>query len=304
MNRVIIFGGTGFIGLSLAKHLKSWGYTPVIIGRKSGNLYHDFEYHAWDARTLGPWVQALEQAIAIVNLTGKSVDCVKTPENIDEILRSRVDSTLVIGEALKNLNNPPKIWIQMSTAHIYGDSETHLCTENASLGYGLAPFVGRAWEEAFWKSIYSTTRGVVLRTSFVIGKKGGALKSLQSIAAKGLGGKTGSGKQGMSWIHEWDMNEIIRNAIENPDYQGIINVSSPKPCSNLEFMRTLRKVMKMPFGISSPAFIVRLGAKYFLKTDPELALYGRYIYPEKLLNGGFDFKFSNLEEALQDLIET
>lgn len=170
MKQVVITGGTGFIGLSLAKHLSQKGFQPVIIGRNRPTAHTKFDFIKWDAVNSGDWIHALENAHAIINLTGKTVDCVKTPENCDLILRSRVESTRIIGKALKEISNPPKVWVQMSTAHIFGDPPTILCTESSSTGYGLAPFVGKAWEEALMQSLPSGIREVRLRTSFVIGK--------------------------------------------------------------------------------------------------------------------------------------
>ena len=303
MNKVCIFGGTGFIGLSLAEHLKERGLIPVIIGRNKPDISIDHEFLQWDAISLGSWAGVLENAKAIVNLTGKTVDCIKSPDNCDLILRSRVDSTKVIGKAISEVENPPKIWIQMSTAHIYGDPPAQICNEKSSTGYGLAPFVGKAWEDAFLESIPQNIRGVRLRTSFVIGKNGGALKSLKRITKMGLGGHVGDGSQGMSWIHEYDMNELIFQAITNETYNEVYIPSSPNPVSNKEFMKLLRKTIGMPIGIPTPEFMVRLGAKVLFKTDPELALYGRYVKSERLEKEGFNFKFSKLENALENLLK-
>lgn len=302
-NKIIIFGGTGFIGLSLAYHLKSKGFQPILIARNEPNPSIDHEFRKWDAHSIGNWIEDLNDSKAIVNLTGKTVDCIKTPDNCDLILRSRVDSTKLIGKAIKEVANPPKIWIQMSTAHIYGDPPTQICTENSSTGYGLAPYVGKAWEEAFLNSIPEDIREVRLRTSFVIGKNGGALKSLKRITKLGLGGKVGHGNQGMSWIHEHDMNELIFQAITNEKFTGMYIASAPNPVSNKNFMQLLRKKTGMPIGIPTPEFIVRMGAKLIFKTDPELALYGRYVKSERLEKEGFSFKFPNLEDALNDLIK-
>ncbi len=302
MKKILIFGGTGFIGLSLANHLKNKGHKPVLIARNkpTDNVKHDFIN--WDAYSIGPWIKELEDAFAIVNLAGKLVDCIKTPDNCDIILRSRIDATNIIGEAIKQTSNPPKIWIQMSTAHIYGAPPRQVCTEGSSFGYGLAPFVGQKWEEAFLKSKPDEIRGVRLRTSFVIGKNGGALQSLKRIVQLGLGGKVGHGQQGFSWIHEEDMNQIIEQSIINESYVGAYIASSPNPVSNNIFMKTLREKLNMPIGLSAPEFIMRIGAKLIFKTDPELALYGRYVKSKRLKSKGYEFKFPSLEEALEDLI--
>ncbi len=304
MKQVVITGGTGFIGLSLAKHLSQKGFQPVIIARNRPTAHTKFDFIKWDAVNPGDWIHSLENAHAIINLTGKTVDCIKTPENCDLILRSRVESTRNIGKALKEVRNPPKVWVQMSTAHIYGDPPSIPCTESSSTGYGLAPFVGKAWEEALMQSLPSGIREVRLRTSFVIGKNGGALVKLKRIVQLGLGGTVGKGTQGMSWIHEYDMNELIHHAIVNENYQGVYVASSPNPVSNAVFMKELRRSLKIPFGLPAPEFMVRMGASLLFRTDPELALYGRYVKSERLEKEGFTFKFPNLSDALNDIYRT
>lgn len=303
MQSIPITGGTGFIGLSLAEYLSHLGYQPILIARHRPEKPLKFSFVQWDAVNQGDWVQSLEGALAIVNLAGKTVDCVKTPDNCDLILRSRVDSTRAVGRALASLDNPPKAWVQMSTAHIYGDPPSQICTEDSSTGYGLAPFVGKAWEEALLDSIPEGIREVRLRTSFVIGKNGGALKSLKRITRMGLGGRVGHGRQGISWIHEYDMNEIIHQAIINEKFKGVYIASSPKPVSNREFMKALRKKLGVPVGLPAPEWLARIGARWIFKTDPELALYGRYVLPKRLEETGYIFKYPDLERALDDLTQ-
>lgn len=299
---IVIFGGTGFIGLSLAFHLKELGYESVLVARNNSKQKHPFKFVAWDAVNVGDWKYLLDDAEAIVNLAGKSVDCIKSPDNCDTILRSRVDSCKVIGKALLEIENKPKVWVQMSTAHIYGDPPSQIIDESSSFGYGLAPTVGKAWEEAYHQSVPENIRKVILRTSFVIGKNGGALKSLKRIVNMGLGGKSGSGKQGISWIHEYDMNQIIVNSIFDNNYNGAYIATAPNPVSNYEFMKSLRKAMNMPIGLSAPELIIRIGARFVFRTDPELVLYGRYIVPTRLLKQNYKFKFSLLKDALNDLV--
>lgn len=304
MKNVLIFGGTGFIGLSLSDHLHSKGYTPILLGRNIPKESLKYKFLKWDAMTVGDWSEFLNDAIAVVNLAGKTVDCIKTPENCDVILTSRVESTRTIGQAFKKAESPPKIWIQMSTAHIYGDPPTAICTEDSSFGYGLAPTVGQAWEKAFDESKPKEVRGVVLRTSFVIGKNGGALSSLKRIVKLGLGGTAGHGKQGMSWIHEHDMNEIIYQSIIDDSFEGVYISSAPNPVSNKIFMHALRKELRVPIGLAAPEFAIRFGSKYLFRTDPELVLYGRYVKPARLEERGFNFKYPELEGALKDLLNS
>jgi len=255
----------------------------------------------WDARTHGDWARELSAADALVNLVGRTVDCVKTPDHRDEILRSRVESTRALGDAMRAAEQPPPVWVQMATAHIYGDPPTIRCDESSPFGCGLAPDVGRAWEQAFTDAKPDATRAVVLRTSFVIGKNGGALARLATLVRFGLGGTVGSGKQGMSWIHERDMNRLFERAIRDDSITGAYIASSPNPASNAEFMRALRKAKRMPIGLPAPAFLVRLGAPLVMRTDPELALYGRYVIPQRLLDEGFEFEFPELQPALDNL---
>ena len=301
MKKVIIFGGTGFIGTALAEYLSQHKFHPIVIGRTKSDARFDFVQ--WDGINNGAWADTLNHAYAIVNLVGKSVDCIKTPLNIDEILKSRVDATRLIGEALKSVANPPNIWVQMSTAHIYGDSETRVADEDSTLGYGLAPFVGKHWEAAFQESALAETRKVVLRTGFVLDKTGGAFMKLKQIARLGLGGKVGSGKQGMSWIHMQDLNRFITQALTDENVNGVYNVSAPQPLNNSDFMAVLRKKLQIPFGLSSPLFVLKLGAKLFFKTDYELLVYGRFVISKRLEALGFQFTYLDLDSALNHLIK-
>lgn len=300
MKTIVIFGGTGFIGTSAAKHLLKTGFHPVVIGRnRTSNL---FDFIKWDGHSQGEWVSALEGAYAIINLVGKSVDCIKTPDNIDEILKSRVDATLLIGKAMRAVKNPPNIWVQMSTAHIYGDSERRIANEESTLGYGLAPYVGKKWEAAFHQSTLNATRKVVLRTGFVLDKSGGAFMKLKQIVKMGLGGKVGNGKQGMSWIHMQDLNRFIEKALIDSAIQGVYNVSAPNPLDNKNFMKALRKKLNRPIGLSAPLFILKLGAKLFFKTDYELLVYGRFVVSNRIEGTGYRFKYPKLNNALDNLL--
>ena len=304
--KIVIAGGSGFLGISLAHYLAEAGAAVVILSRHEPKVKGPWTHRLWDGRTLGAWSSELNDAFGLVNLTGRSVDCIKTSDHQDEILRSRVESTRILGAAMRSVISPPPVWVQMSTAHIYGDPPQVVCTEDSALGIGLAPFVGRAWEEAFQQSILPSQRGVILRTSFVLGRNrgagSGAIQTLSRLARLGLGGKVGSGTQGMSWIHEADMNRLFERGLTHSDMQGIYIASSPNPVSQVEFMRTLRRVVGMPLGLPATAWMVRLGAHYLFRTDPDLALYGRYVISKRLEAEGFEFHQSQLDVALKDLL--
>jgi uncharacterized protein (TIGR01777 family) len=201
------------------------------------------------------------------------------------------------------VNALPKVWVQMSTAHIYGDPPQQVCTEGSAFGYGLAPIVAKAWEEALADGLPQGMREVRLRTSFVVGREGGALPTLAKIAKMGLGGRIGHGQQGFSWIHEDDVNSLVTNAITDPSYAGAYIISAPNPVSNAAFMKTVRKVLGVPIGLNTPEWLARLGARLIFRTDPELALYGRYVLPQRLMDEGYQFKFPVLETALRDLLK-
>ncbi|WDE96373.1 TIGR01777 family oxidoreductase [Lentisphaera profundi] len=301
IHKVVIFGGSGFLGLNLASKLLGENYQVHIISRTEPKIKGEWSSSQWDAQSLGSWVQQLEGADTIINLVGRSVDCIKTPANCDAILRSRVESTELIGKALRILKAPPKLWIQMSTAHIYGDPEKIVCTENSPMGYGLAPTVGQAWEKAYADSVLPQMRQVILRTSFVLGSSGGALPRLSKLVKWGLGGKVSHGQQGISWLHEEDMNRILLSAIKNESMKGIYIATAPEPVSNAKFMKSLRKTLVMPIGLPAPACVVKLAAPLIMKTDPELALYGRYCIPQRLIDENFEFKFPDLDLALKDI---
>lgn len=303
---IVIAGGSGFIGTSLAHHLSALGAPVVVLARSRPKVDGPWRHVRWDARTLGDWQRELDGASGLVNLVGRSVDCIKTPDHRDEILRSRVEATNVLGRAVRSVSTPPPVWVQMSTAHIYGDPPSVVCDEESPVGLGLAPLVGRAWEEAFHASALAEQKKVVLRTSFVVGRDrgagGGALARLRFLARLGLGGRVGLGTQGMSWIHEADMNALFERALTNAEMAGTYIASAPNPVSQVEFMRTLRKRIGMPVGLPAFAWMVRLGAPLVMKTDPELALYGRYVVSRRLAEEVFEFRFPDLEPALADLL--
>ena len=303
--RVVIAGGSGFLGVSLAFHLSAANWQVSILSRNRPRPEGPWQYVAWDARSAGKWAECLDGAAGLVNLVGRTVDCVKTPNHCDEILRSRVEATRALGIACRSVASLPPVWVQMSTAHIYGDPPSVLCDEDSPTGYGLAPTVGIAWEKEFSQALLPHQRGVVLRTSFVIGRNrgagGGALSKLAPLARFGLGGSVGSGQQGMSWIHEVDMNRLFERGLTDDSMIGVYVASSPNPVSNAEFMRSLRQAVpwpKVPLALPAFEWMVRIGAPLLLRTDPEIALYGRYVKNSRLERERFSFSYPRLPEAL------
>jgi uncharacterized protein (TIGR01777 family) len=304
---VVIAGGSGFLGLSLATHLTAAGNAVVILSRHAPKVAGPWRHMVWDARTLGDWCGELNGAAGLVNLAGRSVDCIKTPDHQDEIVRSRVEATHALGQAVGAVDAPPPVWVQMSTGHIYGDPPDAICTEDSCTGAGFAPFVGRAWEAAFHTSALPSQRKVILRTSFVIGRDrgagGGALARLKTLVRFGLGGRVGRGTQGISWIHETDLNRLFERALFDTSVQGVYLATAPNPVSQSVFMRELRRAVGMPIGLPAFTWMVRLGAGLLMRTDPELALYGRYLVSERLRADRFSFQYSDLRAALTDVTQ-
>ena len=301
--KIVIAGGTGLIGRHTAQQLHEAGCEVVVLTRRNGTNSDPWEHATWDGRTVGDWAKHLERASAVVNLAGRTVDCIKTPDHCDEILRSRVDATTTIGAALREVQTPPPVWVQMSTAHIHGDPPEAVCDEDSALGLGLAPDVGRAWEQAYTESVPTGMRQVITRTSFVIGKNGGAFPVLRRLARLGLGGRVSHGRQGMSWIHEDDMSRLIVRGIADETMRGIYMATAPNPVSQEDFMRALRRALGVPVGLPASEWMVRFGAHYLMRTDPELILYGRYCVSKRLKEEGFEFKYPEIDEAMQALCD-
>lgn len=296
--RIVIAGGLGFLGSLLGEWLRKRGAAVISLTRspRAGES-NDI---GWDAESVGDWKHCLNGAAAVVNLVGRSVDCVKNQRNREEIIRSRVHATRAIGMALREVENPPRSWVQMSTAHAFGDPPEALCDENSPIGFGFAPEVAVAWEGEYRRWLPEGTRGVVLRTSFVLSRRGGALGTLERLARFGLGGKIGTGRQGVSWLHEKDMMRLLERAIAGASMSGMYVATAPSPVSMSDFLRELRRAVQMPLGLPSPAWTVRIGS-VLLRSDPELALFGRYCVSRRLSEDGFRFCYPGLRAAFDDL---
>ncbi|MCX8523826.1 TIGR01777 family oxidoreductase [Chryseobacterium formosus] len=297
--KIIIAAGTGFLGQNLEKYFNYKGNEVYILTR---NPKQKNEIH-WDAKTLGNWKNSLENADVLINLAGKSVDCRYTEENKKEILTSRINSTKVLQEAVDQCITQPKVWLNSSSATIYTHSETHLNTESDGvIGDDFSMNICKSWEQEFFKTETANVRKVALRTSIVLGNNGGAFTKLKIITKLGLGGKQGRGNQNISWIHIEDFCRAIEYIIENENLSGKINVTAPKPLSNEEFMRKLRKEMKIPFGLNAAVWQLEI-ASIFLGTETELLLKSRNVYPEKLIQNKFQFNYSTVDTAFQNLIK-
>lgn len=297
MPKAVLAGGRGFLGQSLAQHLAAQGWQVVVLTREP----HRPDEAGWDGRTPGPWMQELDGADALVNLAGRSVNCVHDEENRRQILASRLDSVRVLGEAIAGCARPPRVWIQCASLALYGDAGDRVCNENAPIAQDYSAQVCRQWEEAFNAVPTPATRKVLFRIGLVFGPGGGALGPLTKLVRRFLGGTVGSGRQYVSWLHAADMNAMFMAAIERADISGAYNACSPQPVTNAELMRGLRAALHRPWSPPAPEWAVRFGARYFLRTDADLALTGRRCVPARLEAQGFQFRFPQVREALADL---
>ncbi len=296
--KMIIAAGTGFLGKNLETYFTKKGHQVYILTR---NPKRRNEFH-WDARTLGEWKNLLDDADVLINLAGKSVDCRYTQKNKKEIYESRINSTKVLQQAVDDCRSKPKVWLNASSATIYIHSETHLNTEeDGIIGDDFSMNICKSWEQEFFKATTEKVRKVALRTSIVLGNNGGAFPKLKILTKFGLGGKQGRGNQNVSWIHIGDFCKAVEHIIENENMSGPVNVTAPAPMSNEKFMTVLRRKMKIPFGFDAPVWQLEI-ASVLLRTETELLLKSRNVYPEKLVKSGFGFTYPKLETALNDLI--
>jgi hypothetical protein len=293
MKRVILAGGSGFVGSALARTLRTNGYEPLVLGRAATDLI-------WDGKTPGSWASELEGAEAVVNLTGKNINCRHTEENRREITRSRVDSVRVLGEAIVQCVTPPKVFVQASGVGFYGDTGDRIADENAPRGHDFPAEVCRQWEDAFDALALPATRKVILRLGAVLGREGGALPVLEKLTRWFLGGAVGSGRQFISWIHIADLLRMLVSVIEQPELTGTFNTTSPEPVTNSEFMRELRRALHRPWSPPVPAPFARIGA-WLMGSEADLALTSCRCVPRRFLEHGFDFQFPNLRNAFADL---
>jgi len=290
-SKVVIAGGTGFLGKALSAELRAAGYAPVTLGRSASS---DLK---WDAKNLGPWVAGLEGSAALINLVGESISLPWTPENRKRILDSRVDSTSVLGTALAQLENAPPVWLNASGVGVYGDRGDEVLTEDAEPGKGFLADVVCLWEAAIFSAPLPNVRRAALRLGVVMGKDGGAFPTLAKLTRSFLGGAQGDGQQWFSWVEVSDAARMFVHALREP-LEGPINAVTAKPVRNAEFMQELRAAVGRPWSPPAPKFGLQL-ASMFGAPDPELVLDSVRAMPEKLNQSGFVPKFSEVGGAIR-----
>lgn len=300
MKKIVIAAGTGFLGKVLVKYFQDKTDEIVILTRGNVKTEGNIRYVIWDARTLSGWESELEGADVLINLAGRSVDCRYTTANRHEILSSRVESTNILNRAVLQCPNPPRHWLNSSTATIYRHSEDKQMDEaNGEIGSDFSMDVAKAWEKTFFKTETPGTIKTALRTSIVLGREGGAFPALLRLA-KFYAGRQGNGRQFISWIHEEDFARAVAFIIERK-MEGIVNIVAPEPVRNADFMATLRKAAKVPFGLPMPKWLLKIGAA-IIGTETELVLKSRNVIAKRLAERGFIFRYGHLQSAFKTLI--
>lgn len=306
--KIVIPGGTGHVGMSLARYFQAQGHRVVVISR--GGIL-GVPVIPWDGKTLGPWARELDGADVVINLAGRSVNCRYTQENMRQMMDSRVDSTRVVGEAIAQAQRPPRVWLQMSTATIYAHRYDAPNDEASGLIGGQEPDapaywaysveIAKAWERTQAEAQTPNTRKVALRTAMVMSPdQGSVFDVLLGLARARLGGVSGDGRQYVSWIHEVDFARALQWLIERESFAGAVNLASPNPVTNRALMEALREAAGVRLGLPAAKWMLEIGA-FFLRTDTELLLKSRRVVPGRLLSEGFAFQFPEWPAAARDL---
>lgn len=311
--KIIIAGGTGFIGKELIKLFSANNDEIIVLTRGLKNVQtnsydHEYVLHQsntryvlWDAKTAGEWVKELEAADIIINMCGKSVNCRYTAKNKAAIFSSRTQTTTLLGEAIRNCVAPPKLWINASSATIYRHATDRPQDEyNGEIENDFSVQVCKLWEKTFFDVRTPFTRKVALRMAVTLGS-GGVIVPYFNLLKFGLGGQQGSGQQMYSWVHIKDTCRIINWIYDHKEMEGVYNCSSPNPVSNKVFMRTLRNVTGHKIGLPAYEWMLKIGAA-IIGTETELILKSRWVLPARLLETGFHFEYDTIDKAFTEIV--
>jgi uncharacterized protein len=301
--RLVLAGGAGFLGRVLARHLAGLGWEIVVLTRQARAAEEGVRFAEWDGASTGPWAAELEGAEAVINLAGRTVNCRYTARNRREIYDSRLKPTAVLGAVIANCARPPRVWLNSSSATIYRHALDRPMDEaTGEMGSGFSVDVCQRWERAFLDPPTPATRRVALRTAMVFGPgAGGVFEAFHRIVRIGLGGTLGRGDQFVSWIHERDFARAVEWLLAHPELEGAVNLTSPTPLPNHEFMRTFREVCGTRIGLPATRWMLEIGA-FFLRTETELLLKSRRVVPGRLHDSGFVFQFPEWRAAIGEIV--
>lgn len=305
--KIVIPGGSGYLGSALTERLVARGDEVVILTRGRALSGEGWRAVTWDAGSAsGVWTQELEGARAVVHLSGRRVDTRATRRNVDELISSRVEPVRSVGEAIRACKSPPPVWVQSSSLAIFGDGGDELIDETTTPS-GIGPremvTVCLAWEAAFRQASAGVGRTVLLRIGIGLGGEDDpATKRLAQLARLGLGGRVASGRQWVSWIAIDDLLDAMVRAIDDDGMSGTYHLTSPNPVTNDELMRTIRGLLGQRIGLPAPALGVRLAAP-LMGSSASLALTGRRCVPRRLLEDGFTFRQPDFEPVARQALE-
>jgi uncharacterized protein (TIGR01777 family) len=308
--KIVIPGGSGQVGQILARHLHAQGHAVTVLSRNPQPA--PWRVVPWDGVMRGEWIAGLAQSDVCINLAGRSVNCRYTTANRRSICESRIHSTRLLNEVIASLNPAPRLWINASTATIYRHALDRAMNEaDGELGGGepgapdtwnFSIDVAKGWEKAFFATPTPLTRKVAVRSALTLSPdRGGVFDVLSGLVRHGLGGRQGDGTQFVSWIHEADFVRAIDMLIAREEFFGVVNLASPCPLPNNEFMRALRQAWSVRFGLPSPEWLIEIGT-FLMRTESELVLKSRRVVPGRLLAAGFQFLFPEWPSAARELV--
>lgn len=312
--KIIIAGGTGFIGQEMIKY---FGKTNeiIVLTRKLEHTTNNRNHYdsltqqdislirfvKWDGKTINSWASELNNADLVINLAGRTVNCRYTEKNKKDIFDSRTDAVAALGLAIGQCEAPPKLWINASSATIYRDARDRPQDEyTGEFHDDFSVNVCRQWEKVFYDQSTPLTRKVALRMAITLGP-GGVLIPYFNLLKFGLGGKQGDGKQIYSWVHADDTCRMIEWLFDHNELSGTFNCCSPNPVNNEIFMKTLRQATGHTVQLPATKWMLKLGAA-IIGTETELVLKSRWVVPTKIIETGFKFEYPLLSDALNDII--
>ncbi len=308
--KIILPGGSGQVGRILARHFHAKGDAVTVLSRKPQAA--PWRVVMWDGGTPGAWVDELEQSDVCINLAGRSVDCRYGPANRRAIYESRIQTTLLLNKVIASVERPPRLWVNASTATIYRHSlDRAMDEESGELGgdepgaadtWNFSINVAKAWEAAFFSTSTPRTRKIAMRSAMTFSPdRGGVFDVFLGLVRRGLGGPQGPGTQYVSWIHDADFVRAVELLIDRDDLSGVINLASPNPLPNRDFMEALRDAWGIRLGLPVPSWLLEIGA-VALRTESELVLKSRRVVAGRLLASGFQFLFPKWPAAARDLV--
>jgi len=294
--KVLIAGGTGFLGTALINSLKRDKHEVITLTRRPPQ---NSDQTQWDGKTMNGWGYLVNEVDAVIHLTGFGLEHWPwTPTQKQKFIDSRVIPGLALASAIQNASRPPKVFLQSSGINRYGLRGEGIADESTPPGEGFLAQITVPWESVTEPIEALGVRRVVTRNAVVLAKRGGLFPLMALPARLFFGGRFGSGKQAVPWIHLTDQIGAVRFLLENEKARGAYNLISPVPTSNADFMRAIAKALHRPYWFHVPAFLLKM----ILGEMSDLLTEGRYSQPKRLIELGFQFHFGRLEDAMEDLL--